>query len=412
MTEHRHPDLVAVRRAVRLLHEVRAAAPVPTAEVLTYPSVSAWLAGTVALLAGGRAAEARPGRIAAVTATAALRARFPLVLELPEAARVAGGVTLPSLYRVHLGRDRPGPLTIRTSTDGPATLDGAPDEVRWQAVRRLSTSHAGLSLTVCLDGIGRFCDCGCAGAEESADDRVDDEWYEHLVVAWRILVDHHRHLAEEVAGGIRMISPMTGPERGQRSGTFRHAPGCIAMSRPVDGRSAAVTLVHETQHTKLSGLMNLFPLITPGPDTRFPAPWRSDDRPLDGLLQGMYAHLGVTGFWREQRHHEHDPEAALWAAVEFARWRDGCREVAELLLGTGRLTDTGRRLVTGVRRRLDGWYADEVPRRAVSIAARLAASRHGADGAAAAEADPSGRAGRAGADAGTGTGRTTIRVRT
>jgi hypothetical protein len=31
------------------------------------------------------------------------------------------------------------------------------------------------------------------------------------------------------------------------------------------------------------------------------APWRSGPRPLNGLLQGAYAFLGVSGFWRQQR---------------------------------------------------------------------------------------------------------------
>jgi HEXXH motif-containing protein len=62
--------------------------------------------------------------------------------------------------------------------------------------------------------------------------------------------------------------------------------------------------VHENQHIKLSVLLDQMPVthqsITLASGTCRSAPWRLDPRPVIGLLQGIYAYLGVTGFWRRR----------------------------------------------------------------------------------------------------------------
>ena len=73
------------------------------------------------------------------------------------------------------------------------------------------------------------------------------------------------------------------------------------MSRQPDRYTCAETLVHETQHLKLCALLDLVTLTRPDDGQRYYAPWRPDPRPASGLLQGAYAFLGVSGFWREQR---------------------------------------------------------------------------------------------------------------
>lgn len=362
-----------VRGAVAALREVAGVAEESAVYVLTYPAVSAWLAETVSLLVSGQIRAARPGRIALVAAAAALRARVPVALDLP-GAEVTDAVILPGLGRLHLPARPSGGIAVRTCPDGSVTVAGAYGAARWEPVRRLTAVHDGLAFGVCVDSLVEFCGGNRMFVEEPVREQAET-WYDCLASAWRILVEDHRPFADEISAAVRMLTPLHTPRRGQRSGTFRHAIGCVAMSRPYDDRSAAVTLVHETQHAKLSALMNLFPLILPGPDVRFPVPWRTDRRPLEGLLQGMYAHLGVAAFWRRQRHRETRPEAALRATVEFARWRTAARDVALVLLGTGRLTELGRLLVTEALQRLDEWCAEPVPPRAAAIATQLA-DRH------------------------------------
>jgi hypothetical protein len=59
---------------------------------------------------------------------------------------------------------------------------------------------------------------------------------------------------------------------------------------------------------------------------RYYVPWRDDPRPISGLLQGAYAYLGVTGFWRTRRQPDGDPAPCgqrngrsdlAWAAVRM-----------------------------------------------------------------------------------------------
>ena len=66
----------------------------------------------------------------------------------------------------------------------------------------------------------------------------------------------------------------------------------------------------------------------------FHAPWREDPRPAEPLLQGAYAHLAVTDYWRVRRH-ELTGEQALAAEERFARWRMLTAEAIETLAGSG-----------------------------------------------------------------------------
>jgi hypothetical protein len=129
----------------------------------------------------------------------------------------------------------------------------------------------------------------------------------------------------------------------------------------------AETLVHEFQHVKLGGLMDMVPLANAGGDKIY-APWRQDPRPAEGLLQGVYAHLGIARFWHAQQHAETDPDDVLRAQVLFARWRPTIDLAARTLLETGCLTRAGVRFADILRdqgRRLE---SEPVPGAAQEIA--------------------------------------------
>jgi uncharacterized protein len=136
------------------------------------------------------------------------------------------------------------------------------------------------------------------------------------------------------------------------------------MSEPPGSVDVALTLAHETQHIKLSAVLDLIRLLCPDNGSRYYAPWRDDPRPAAGLLQGAYAFLGVTAFWRRQR----DVTAALdsLAEVEFARWRDAVALACETLLVSGQLTEDGQIFVTTMAETLRPWrdepVADEAQR--------------------------------------------------
>jgi uncharacterized protein len=181
--------------------------------------------------------------------------------------------------------------------------------------------------------------------------------------------------AAEIAAIVRVIVPYQAPAAGHVSTSSPQAFGTVAMSRQPDPYTCAETLVHETQHLKLCALLDLVRLTRPDDGQRYYAPWRTDPRPASGLLQGAYAFLGVSGFWRAHRRVAPEPAVRRRAEAEFARWRDGAALVVETLLGSGQLTEPGQAFAREMAGVLDRWRRDQVSDDALVLAQRLA-DRH------------------------------------
>ena len=201
-------------------------------------------------------------------------------------------------------------------------------------------------------------------------DEVAD-WRKRIRPAWQIVADRHRWAAEPMAEVISAIVPLTPrSDTDLVSATSPAAYGAIATSWPPDEVTLAETLVHEFQHVKLCGLLDMVPLAGSG-GQRVYAPWRQDPRPASGLLQGIYAHLGIVRFWQAQRHAETDPDGLLRAQVLFARWRPTIGETVQTLLETGSLTPAGVRFAERLRARTQ-LMSVPVPAQAAQIAAEVA----------------------------------------
>jgi HEXXH motif-containing protein len=194
------------------------------------------------------------------------------------------------------------------------------------------------------------------------------------VTGWRLLARHHGGVAAEVAAATSMVAPLAAARSRRHSVTFRAAFGCVAMTVPDDPAWVALTLAHEVQHAKLSVVTDVVRLIEPG-DGRFYAPWRPDARPAESLLQGIYAHLGVAGFWRRQRRREADADRRLHAETEFVHWLHACLEAAATLRNGGRLTPAGDRFVATMECTLRRWDTEDVSPAAVA-AARATTEEH------------------------------------
>src|SRR5262249_11371774 len=93
------------------------------------------------------------------------------------------------------------------------------------------------------------------------------------------------------------------------------------------------------------------------------APWRDDPRPLDGLVQGTYAYLGVARFWRQQPHGTR-ARLRLRCEAEFAWSRHAALETARAIVDEPALSQTGRRFLTAMVSGLAGWQGDQVSPRA------------------------------------------------
>ena len=97
-------------------------------------------------------------------------------------------------------------------------------------------------------------------------------------------------------------------------------------------------------------------------------PWRRDPRPAGGLLQGIYAHVGIVRFWASQRHAETEPERRSCA---LKRSSPGGGRAVEAALDTLRqtvcLTSEGKRF-TELMRAAGGQRRPAGPDEALQIA--------------------------------------------
>ena len=348
-----------------LLALVQREDPAVAREVMSYPSVGTWALET---LGGNQSApDARPSGLAAVAAAAAIRAGVDAEIEVPV---MDGSVMLPSLGAARAEGDtaivRTGTAEIRS---GALLVEARQGRPGWRELREAEVGGH----RILIDDLDPFRlrapECEQAGRLESAE--VAD-LTAMLRAGWKVLSPAS---AAEVAGVVRVIVPFRIPDPGHVSTTSSLAFGTIGTSRPPDKYTCAETLAHETQHLKLAALLDLVTLTKPDDGPRYYAPWRKDPRPVSALLQGAYAFLGVSRFWREQRTVAPEPEARRRAETEFARWRDGAARVAETLLSSGQLTQDGVAFVGEMARILGAWQREPVPSEAV-VLARQTADRH------------------------------------
>jgi HEXXH motif-containing protein len=357
--EKAHPAAGLARAAYRALNRVQKQAPQAAAAVLDYPLFGEWALRTAVLLDQGELGAAEPDGLAAFAAAAAVRGEVDVPVELPPSGRVG----LPSVGSAVFPDPTGEPIRLAAGalSDGRTSVAVAPGCPYWTPIRWIRAEHAGLRLAVAVDGLGAHQVPGAVTITDLLADRnTFDEWQHRIAAGWRILVANHHEVAVEVAAAIGALAPLAGSAPGQLSATFNDSFGCVAMSLPADARAAALTFAHEVQHAKLSVLTDLFPLVEPGEPDRFYSPWRKDPRPAAGLLQGIYAYLGVAGFWRRESRAETAPDHRWQAEVEFARWRTAALTAADDLAASDRLTATGRDFLAGTSQVLAEWQQDQV----------------------------------------------------
>ncbi|GAA3801054.1 HEXXH motif domain-containing protein [Sphaerisporangium flaviroseum] len=359
-----HPNAGVARAAYGLLSDLEDRAPEQVERVLRYPAVGAWAWRTYRSLTTDQDRRDDPGHLGAVTAAAAVHAGLPCRLRLP----VGGGtIMLPSLGRLLLedGTRAVTDVLVEPSRPGAAVLDvggtkvlvdRSRDESGWQVLRRITVTP---DLSLVIDDLDPYRWLSADLVDErTREDRLGI-WRSAVTGGWRLLERDHWTLAAETASAIRVLTPIKAPPVGQNSGTSRETFGTIALSEPPSALSVAATFAHEVQHAKLMALLDIMPLTTPDDGSRHYAPWRDDPRPVSGLLQGAYAFLGVSGFWRRHRHRE-SGQGAFVAEVQFARWREGAHLVTGTLLAGDGLTPRGRDFVTGMRATLESWCGEPV----------------------------------------------------
>lgn len=384
--------LVSVGPAWELLKRAEGRAPDIVDAVVTYPPTGTWLALVLRRLRG-TASDDTPlwvvlGHLNALAAAAGIRAGLDFDVSVPAPH---GRVPLPTLGCAVLPGTKHEPWAAarvrmaggRVSVEGSrgaALLPRRPeqDAPGWQALRRISVGPAGRRLELVLEDLDPYRTYPRHAEPFRLSADALSRWRHLLARAWTVLLRDEPQTAEALRGGLTSLTP-TPPSQRLRphSMTVGDAFGGIVASEPDDAVQLAVTLVHEFQHTKMSGLFNLAPLCardTEAFPALFYAPWRDDPRPLAGLLQGIYAFAGVTRFWRAHRQ-AGDPDTTALAHFEFALWR---RQVWRTLLSVHRnerLTPLGLRFLELLRQRCSEWLDEPVPAESSALA-ELAAADH------------------------------------
>lgn len=367
-----HEQYPLARAAYDLLVNAIRANPVAAGEIILYPSVGAWARRTVLACRGQLTVpEAEPSGLCAIAAASAIRCGLTAEIEVPV---VNEGVMLPSLglaqasaqsahVRAAAGRGRVGSVEIPE--------DPSQDAHNWLGLRRV---HHG-RLNVLIDDLDPFRMPSVPtlpGRTFTPLASAREPWERRLLSSWGLLEAHHQTFAEEIAEAVSVVVPETAGGPGVTySTTSRESFGAIAMSLPVSPAAGAETLIHETQHLKLDAVLDHIALTMPDDGRRYYAPWRNDPRPVNGLLQGTYAYLGVTRFWRRQRMTDQHQEEA---DVNYALWREATAFAVRTLLSSSLLTSTGREFVGGMDNALRPWQDERVPGPALRRAEQIAES--------------------------------------
>lgn len=353
-----HVEAALAERGYNLLSSVERESSDTVAALIRHPSVGAWAFRTVSALRGGPAMSgATPGRLAAVAAAAAIRAGIPAEIETP---MTDGQVMLPSLGAASVSAGGRGLATVRVTPTGTEVTNPKggvviPADHRvpspgWHPLRALLTEP----FELLADDADPF---RMPAAPDLAQPADLSSWRPVFRQAWTLLDRYHPDVAADVATLITVIVPRARPAQGQVSSSSPETSGAIAMSEPTGAATLACTLAHEVQHVKLSALLDLVKLTRDDDGRRFYAPWREDPRPASGLLQGAYAYLGVTAFWRRQRQLENRMDDH----AQFARWRVAAATATSVLRTSNVLTPAGHDFVRGMSSTLAAWQDEPVP---------------------------------------------------
>jgi uncharacterized protein len=373
-----------------LAAQVQRKDPAAWAYVLSHPFVRAWAESCLRAAYGQAAAGSGPAGgavqlpaeaayLAAVAAAAAVRASLPAEIEVPVAD---GYLYLPTLGRLRVGPDLSATVTVADggfevradSGKWHVQVAATAGDTDWEPVRELRAGDR----TVSLEDTDLYRDCLDWPAAPRVSGQRAADWQDQFAVAWPLIERSFPGYLPALASGLSAITPLANDDPSREiSAASRQAFGAVGAALPAAAPDLALLLLHEFQHVKLGAVLDLFDLCDPSDRRLYYAPWREDPRPLEQLLQGTYAHIAVTDFWRTRRHQLSGADA-LAAGEQFARWRQMTAEAIDTLADSGTLTPDGERFVEGMRGTVWPWLDEPVEQAAVNAARGWAAARRAA----------------------------------
>ncbi|MFD5929409.1 HEXXH motif domain-containing protein [Streptomyces sp. NPDC060333] len=309
-----------------LLEEAERHDPDAARDVLHYPATGVWAEETLRRLHDPHGPAPDLGHLGALAAAAALRSGITFKTTLRP---VHGRLVLPTLGL--LRPDRPGPLAVT--------------ERSWETAADAVPLHGLPGGRTALDDLDPYRAPSGPPTPVRPARRLTPKGHKRWDTQWSgaltLLRRYDAGRADEMGRLLRSVVPLAGGSRS--SGATLPAAAGSVLARTQAPPALAATLVHEVQHGKLTALADVLTLHTADRTPCHWAPWRSDPRPLDGLLHGAYAHLALAGYWQR---------AALYGArgawARHARVRAQVAAVLPALHGHPRLTPTGREFTDGM----------------------------------------------------------------
>ena len=278
-----HPQAEAIRSAYRALSALPQQHAGAVDRTVQQPAVGAWALDAIQRMRRREFTRDIPEHINALAAAAAVRAWLPYVTTVPV---VGGKIVLPSVGLASLGTcEGESTASVRVTVNGAEVIaagsrvripaDRSCDADGWHGMRAIIAVSRGVALRVIVDDVDPYRFAASAGIGPRLGAAEAGHWSATIREAWRLLVRQHSRVADEVRTIVTTLTPLLASGRSQRNATSQTTFGCVALSRPRDGRSLALALAHEVQHAKLAALLDLVDLVQPGArGSRRPSPAR------------------------------------------------------------------------------------------------------------------------------------------
>lgn len=375
--------LPPVETVWELLARVEEASPSAFDRLLTHPYTGSWAGYTTRLLRNGVDGVGplwiHLGHVHGIAAAAAIRAGLAFETAVPLWHGVGA---LPSLGVAVLPASAPFAVAQIAGTPGNYVIAHGTERVRlpdrpdrdapgWRGIRRVTAVAGHQRFPVRLDDVDPYRGLYEPVPPQRLDAAAFGEWHRLIDQAWQLLTTAAPDLARLLPVGLCSLVPKPPVLFRNPSASTGEAFGSAVLSRPNDPVSLASSLIHEFQHIVLGGILHLTPLCHKDSRERIYVPWRDDPRPLLGAVQGAYAFLGVTGYWRALA--DAGPaESRRRAWFEFAYWRRQTWRTLTVLRADTHLTGAGQRFVNGMAEVLGPWQHEPVAPDITALAAAAA----------------------------------------